>query len=73
MDKTPDSEKKKPGFFQVVSSVMAAGIGVQSSKNRERDFENGSPVVFIVAGLIFTVIFIATVVTIVSTVLSKAG
>ena len=55
----------KPGFMEVVLSVFAAALGVQNSKNQERDFTSGNPVVFIVAGLIFTIVFIATLVTIV--------
>lgn len=56
------TEENKPGFWQVVLSVLAAAIGVQNSKNRERDFTHGDPVVFIVAGLIFTVIFVLTII-----------
>ena len=55
----------KPSLIEVVLSVFAAALGVQNSKNRERDFTNGSPVVFIVAGLIFTIVFVLTIVTIV--------
>ena len=55
----------KPSLIEVVLSVFAAALGVQNSKNRERDFTSGSPVVFIVAGLIFTIIFVVTIVTIV--------
>lgn len=55
----------KPGLAEVVLSVFTAALGVQNSKNRERDFTRGSPVVFIVAGLIFTIIFVVAIVTIV--------
>ncbi len=55
-----DSESKKPSAFQVIMSVLAAGLGVQNRKNLERDFSEGNPVVFIVAGLIFTVLFVCT-------------
>ncbi len=54
-------------------SVLAAGFGVQSKKSRQRDFEHGKPVVFIVTGIIFTFLFIASVMMVVSTVLDKAG
>ncbi len=64
-DKTPG----KPGFLNIVRSTLAAAIGVQSSKNRERDFTQGSPHAFIAAGIIFTVLFILTVVTVVHLVL----
>lgn len=64
---------KKPGFFSVVKSILAAAIGVQNDKNRERDFQHGSPLVFIVGGIIFTVLFIAVVASIVGLVLSNAS
>ena len=60
-------------LFQVVSSVFAAGLGVQSSKNRERDFKRGSFGVFIVAGIVFTLLFMGTVFTVVQLVLKNAG
>ena len=50
-------------------SVLAAAIGVQNRENRERDFTHGNPLVFIAAGLIFTVVFILTIVGIVYLVL----
>lgn len=59
--------------FQVVASVFAAGLGIQSSKNRERDFKQGRAGVFIVAGIVFTLLFIATVYTVVQLVLKSTG
>lgn len=47
-------------------SVLAAALGVQNRKNRERDFEHGNPVVFIVAGVIFTIVFVLMIVGIVN-------
>ena len=64
---------KKLGPLQVVSSVFAAGLGVQSSRNRERDFKQGKFGVFLAAGIIFTLLFIGTVVTVVQLVLKNAG
>jgi len=66
-------DSKKLNHFQVVSSVLAAGLGVQSSKNRERDFKQGKIGVFIVAGITFTLLFIGIVYTIVQVVLKSAG
>ena len=72
-----DSEVEERGKnlnpMQVVSSVLAAGLGVQSSKNRERDFKQGKFGVFIAAGIIFTLFFIGIVFTIVQVVLKNAG
>jgi hypothetical protein len=42
---------------------------VQSSKNRERDFKHGSFKTFMIGGIIFTILFIATIATIVNVVL----
>ena len=53
----------------VVGSVLSAAFGVQSSRNRERDFNSGSYRQFIIAGLIFTVLFVATLVVVVNVVL----
>jgi len=55
------TEEKAPSFIQVVLSVLAAALGVQNAENKERDFEHGNPLVFIAAGLVFTVLFIATI------------
>jgi hypothetical protein len=68
-----ETGKKNLNPLQVVSSVLAAGLGVQSSKNRERDFKQGKIGVFIAAGIIFTLTFIGIVYTIVQVVLTSAG
>lgn len=52
----------KADLLQVIKSVIAAGIGVQSNKNRENDFKNGSLPSFIIVGLIATVLFVLTLV-----------
>ncbi len=56
----------KPSLKQVVQSVFAAAIGVQSKANRERDFEGGSLSSYLVVGAIATVLFILTLVIIIS-------
>lgn len=66
-------EREGLNLMQVVGSVFAAGLGVQSSKNRERDFKQGRFGVFVAAGAVFTLLFIGTVFTIVQLVLSSAG
>lgn len=66
-------KEKKPGFWQVVFSTLAAFLGVQSNKNRERDFKHGNFLAYVVSGLIFTVIFIFTVITVVRMVLQSRG
>ena len=63
--------KSKPSLLAVIKSILAAGIGVQSDKNRARDFEQGNPFVFIIGGVVFTLLFIATLATVVGFVLSQ--
>ena len=69
MDKENEKQEKPPTAIEVGLSVIAAAFGVQSSKNRERDFSRGNPLVFIMAGLIFTVLFVLTIVGVVYLVL----
>jgi hypothetical protein len=67
----PDQDKAKPpGPWQVLLSVASAAFGVQSSKTRKRDFSKGNPLAFILAGLIFTVLLVLSIVLVVSLVLS---
>ena len=69
-DQPPDDERVT--FLTVVKSVAAAAFGVQSPANRKRDFSKGNIWVFIAAGVVFTLIFVLTVVTVVRVVLSSA-
>jgi hypothetical protein len=66
-------KQQSPSWYHVVASVLAAGFGVQSKKNRERDFQHGKPIVFIITGIVFTILFIFTVILVVTTVLNNAG
>ena len=68
-----DETSDKMGLWSIIKSVFAAGLGVQSSANRERDFKQGNAKVFFVAGLIFTIIFIGSVYGVVKLVLANAG
>ena len=67
-----EGEPSRPGPIQILGSVLAAAFGVQSSKNRERDFKGGSFLPFILAGVIFTALFVGAVYLVVSTVLENA-
>ena len=53
---------------QLIQSFFAALIGVQSEKNRERDFQQGSLKNFIIMGIVGTLLFILVLVMIVSSV-----
>lgn len=48
----------KPTLWQVIKSVLAAMFGVQSAKNRERDFNRGNPWIFIIVGLVAVMLFV---------------
>ena len=65
--------REKLSILQVIQSVLAASIGVQSNQNCERDFKQGSAKAFIIAGLIGTVMFVLAVFTVVKLVLSSAS
>ncbi|MEM7210034.1 MAG: DUF2970 domain-containing protein [Pseudomonadota bacterium] len=56
-----EPEPKGTGFWAVAHSVLAAGFGVQSRANRERDFTRGKASHFIIAGLIGTALFVLLV------------
>lgn len=64
------SPRPRLSWLQVVTSVLAAAFGVQSSANRERDFTHGSPKTFIIAGIIFTAMFVSVLLMLVRWVLA---
>lgn len=66
---TDEKQKKAPGLGQIVLSVLAAAIGVQTNKNREQDFQSSSIVPYIIAGIIFTALFLFSLIFIVSLVI----
>ncbi|EKT4467906.1 DUF2970 domain-containing protein [Pseudomonas sp. p1(2021b)] len=53
---------KAPTFWQMLQSILAAAFGVQSGKNRARDFTHGKASHFIVLGTLFTLVFILVLV-----------
>lgn len=65
----PEDKVKKPGLMAVIGSVISAAFGVQSSKNRERDFTHGKFRNYVITAVIFVGIFIASVFTVVQIVL----
>jgi len=67
------NKSKDVSLFKVVLSVMAAMFGVQSSKNHERDFNQGRPAAYIIVGIVMTILFILTIWTVVSIVMSVNG
>jgi hypothetical protein len=65
-----DISNKKSSMGQIIGSVFAAMMGVQSDKNREKDFAASNAKSYIIAGVIFTILFIVTIVTVVNVVVS---
>lgn len=65
-----NSDDEKPlTLLEVAGSVLAAAFGVQTKANKQRDFTRGKPMQFIIVGVFFTAIFLATVVTLVNIIL----
>ncbi|MFT6508067.1 MAG: hypothetical protein ACJAUK_002166 [Colwellia polaris] len=56
-------------FKETLKSVGAAFFGVQSDKNRKRDFTQGKFSHFVIAGILAVVLFITSLVVIVSLVI----
>jgi uncharacterized membrane protein len=52
-------------------TILAAFVGVQSDKNRKLDFEQGSLSTYVIAGLIFTVVFVSALIFVVSKVVGN--
>jgi hypothetical protein len=71
MDKQDDD--KPLTFREMLQSVLAAAFGVQSGKNRARDFSRGKPSHFILLGVLFTSVFVLVLFALVRLVLHLAG
>ena len=68
-----DQQPKSLTFRQMLQSILAGALGVQSGKNRERDFSHGKPSHFIFLGIGFTVIFVLVILGVVNLVLYLVG
>jgi len=69
-----EQDNDKPlTFREMLQSVLAAAFGVQSGKNRARDFSRGKPSHFILVGVLFTSIFVLVLFALVRLVLYLAG
>ncbi|ERI52134.1 DUF2970 domain-containing protein [Pseudomonas sp. AOB-7] len=70
----PDKPPPPPPltFWEMLQSVLAAAFGVQSGKNRSRDFSRGKPSHFILLGLLFTGLFVLVLLALVKLVLHLA-
>jgi len=64
-----DGAEESFSIKNVIGSVAAAFLGVQSNKNRKKDFTKGKFSHFVIVGLIGVMLFIGGLVTVVSLVL----
>jgi hypothetical protein len=64
------SKDENLSFMQVLASVMASFFGVQSAKNRQRDFEYGKAWHFIWVGVLMTAVFCLSIIGLVKFVLA---
>ena len=58
--------RKGTGFVSVVQSALSAAFGVQKKENLEKDFREGKPVDFIIAGITGTALFVIILIFIVN-------
>lgn len=76
-DSTPPKESPKNDEslspLTILASVFRSWFGVQTEKNRQRDFSSKDPTPFIIAGIIFTVGMVIAVIVVVNMALSAAG
>jgi hypothetical protein len=59
----------KPTITQVIRSVLAAAVGIQSDANRQRDLKEGYLSVYLIGGVIFTVLFVIALIFLVSSII----
>jgi DUF2970 family protein len=59
-------------LLQMVGSILASFYGVQSSKNRHRDFKSGKAGAFIAVGILMTVVWYLLIYLVVTLVLHIA-
>ncbi len=72
-DQPPEDDRRDPSFAQAAVSAAAAMFGVQSSKNRDKDFKAKSPARFIFMGMVMVMIFVTCVLFAVRCSMQQAG
>lgn len=55
-----------PSLWHAIKSVLASLVGIQSEVNRQKDFASESPAMYIIAGLIITVLLVFSLIFVVS-------
>lgn len=64
---------RAPSLLQTIGSVLAAAAGIQSRKNRERDFKQGKAHTFIAVAIVCVAVLVLGLYFIVQIVLRQAG
>jgi len=72
MNNQKEEKNQGIGFLSVLKSTLFAACGVQTKANRERDFEQGKPSTFVVAGIVFVILFVLGMIGVVKLVMSLA-
>jgi len=52
-------ESRAVNLLRYIISVLQAFLGVQSSENRDRDFDQGNPIIFAALAIALTILFVA--------------
>lgn len=65
-----DKKQDKLTFKEMLQSVAAAFMGVQSDEARERDFKKMTPAQFILLGVVTTSLFIGLIAVVVAIILT---
>lgn len=77
MNRKPDSDEQpdsqRPNLLQVIWSVIAALFGVQSDRNRQRDFRQGRASDYIVVYVLLVIALVAGMIGVVIAVLNSVG
>lgn len=71
-ENTEENNTKKVSPLALMGSIVASAFGVQTNKNRERDFQQGKFHHFVIGGIIFAIVFVLILVGVVKLVMSAA-
>jgi len=69
----PKQDHKPLSLRQLIGSVLAAMLGVQSDKNRQRDFQAGDPKHYIIIGIIVALLMVGGLIMVVNLVMANAS
>ena len=61
----------KPSIKQLIISTLGAAIGVQSEQVRQNDFQQTSAIPYIICGVVFTLVFMLSLIWVVSLVIGE--